>query len=342
MLKGETVLVTGCTGFIAKHIVLALVREGARVRGTLRDPARAVELLRLLESAGLPTDRFETVRADLNHDEGWREAAAGCRFVLHTASPFPGAQPREKFALVPEARGGAVRVLEAALVAGAERVVLTSSVAAIFYGHADDRGKLFTDQDWSRVEGAGISPYAVSKTEAEKAAWEVMSGSNTDLVAINPSLVFGPLLDDRPGTSANLIRMMLNGRMPAVPDIAFGVVDVRDVAAAHVAALTHPEAPGRRFIVSAGSLSLRDIAKELREAFPELARRPPRLTIPSGPIRLAARLSRRAAMLAAELGEAKRLDAGPAREILGLEFRPPKEAVNALAESLIRLKLVKR
>lgn len=342
MLKGQTVLVTGCTGFIAKHIVLALVREGARVRGTLRDPARPAELLRLLESAGLPTDRFESVPADLNRDEGWREAAAGCRFVLHTASPFPGAQPRERYALVPEARGGAVRVLEAALAAGAERVVLTSSVAAIFYGHAGERGKLFTDQDWSRVESPGISPYAVSKTEAEKAAWALMEGRETELVAINPSLVFGPLLDDRLGTSANLVRLMLNGRMPAVPDIAFGVVDVRDVAAAHVAALTHPAAPGRRFIVSAGSLSLRDIAGELREAFPDLARRPPRHTIPSGPIRLAARVSRRAAMLAAELGEAKRLDVRPAKEILGLEFRTPHEAVRSLAESLIRLDLVKR
>ncbi|ALN73741.1 NAD-dependent epimerase/dehydratase family protein [Aureimonas sp. AU20] len=341
MLQGETVLVTGCTGFIAKHIVLALVREGARVRGSLRDPARAVELQRLLQAAGLPVDRFENVRADLNREEGWREAVEGCRFVLHTASPFPASQPRDKFALVPEARGGAVRVLEAAKAAHVERVVLTSSVASIFYGHEGERSKLFTDRDVSNVESESISPYAVSKTEAEKAAWQTLAGSGTELVTINPSLVFGPLLDERLGTSATLVRLMMSGRIPAVPKIGFGVVDVRDVAAAHVAALTHPAAAGRRFIVSGGALSLMDIADELRASFPQLARRMPKHLFPSTPIRLAARVSRRARMLAAELGDAKRLDTGPAREVLGMEFREPREAVRALGESLIRFGLVR-
>ncbi|WP_062115890.1 NAD-dependent epimerase/dehydratase family protein [Aureimonas sp. AU40] len=341
MLQGETVLVTGCTGFIAKHIVLALVREGARVRGSLRDPARSVELQRLLQAAGLPVDRFESVRADLNREEGWREAVGGCRFVLHTASPFPASQPRAKFALVPEAKGGAVRVLEAAKAAHAERVVLTSSVASIFYGHEGERSKLFTDRDVSNVESESISPYAVSKTEAEKAAWQTLAGSGTELITINPSLVFGPLLDERLGTSATLVRLMMNGRMPAVPKISFGVVDVRDVAAAHVAALTHPAAAGRRFIVSGGALSLMDIADELRASFPQLARRMPKHLFPSTPIRLAARVSRRARMLAAELGDAKRLDTGPAREVLGMEFREPREAVRALGESLIRFGLVR-
>ena len=204
----ETILVTGCTGFIAKHIVLRLVEGGAHVRGTLRDPARAKEIHQLLDAAGLPRERFEAIVADLERDGGWRGAAQGCRFVLHTASPFPAAQPRDKFALVPPARDGAVRALTAAKEAGAQRVVMTSSVAAIFYGHGRDRSRLFTERDVSDVDSPNISPYAVSKTEAEKAAWETLAGSSTELVTINPSLVFGPLLDARLGTSASIVRMM--------------------------------------------------------------------------------------------------------------------------------------
>lgn len=338
----DTILVTGCTGFIAKHIVLRLVEGGAHVRGTLRDPARTGEIHHLLDAAGLPRERFEAVVADLERDEGWREAAQGCRFVLHTASPFPAAQPRDKFALVPPARNGAVRALTAAKEAGAQRVVMTSSVAAIFYGHGRDRSRLFTERDVSEVESPTISPYAVSKTEAEKAAWETLAGSATELVTINPSLVFGPLLDAQLGTSASIVRMMMNGRFPLLPDIGFGVVDVRDVAAAHVAALQVPEARGRRFIVSAGGLSLLQISEVLAREFPDLARRLPRRTFPSWPIEMAARVSRRARMLAAELGAPKRLDAGPAKEVLGLRFHTPDEAVQALGKSLIRFDLVQR
>lgn len=342
MLRDETVLVTGCTGFIAKHIVVRLVREGARVRGTLRDAARADEIHQLLDEAGLPRERFESRVADLNSDAGWREAAAECRFVLHTASPFPAAQPRDKFALVPAAKGGAVRVLEAAKAAGAERVVMTSSVAAIFYGHGPDRSRVFTERDISNVESDSISPYAVSKTEAEKAAWETLAGSRTQLVTINPSLVFGPLLDRRFGTSASIVRMVMNGRIPALLDIGFGVVDVRDVAEAHVAALRTPEARGRRFIISAGALTLTEISEELARAFPEIARRLPKRCLPSWPIHAAARVSRRARMLEAELGEAKRLDASAAKACLGLQFREPREAVRTLGESLLRFGLVRK
>lgn len=341
-LSDDMILVTGCTGFIAKHIVLKLIETGGRVRGTLRDPARADEIHRLLDAAGLPRNRFEAVVANLERDEGWREAARGCRFVLHTASPFPAAQPRDKFALVPPARDGAVRALTAAKEAGAQRVVMTSSVAAIFYGHGRDRARLFTERDVSDVGSPNISPYAVSKTEAEKAAWDTLAGSSTELVTINPSLVFGPLLDAQLGTSASILRMMMNGRFPVLLDIGFGVVDVRDVAAAHVAALQVPEARGRRFIVSGGELSLLQISEILAREFPDLARRLPRRTFPSWPIEMAARVSRRARMLAAELGAPKRLDAGPTEDVLGLRFHTPEEAVRALGESLLRFDLVKR
>ncbi|KTQ96682.1 dihydrofolate synthase [Aureimonas ureilytica] len=342
MLTGESILVTGCTGFIAKHIVVELVRRGAKVRGTLRDPSRAIQIHRILRNEGLPIEAFSSVTADLREDAGWADAVRGCRFVMHTASPFPAYQPRSKFALVPAARGGTVRVLEGAENAGVERVVLTSSIASIYYGHDGSPGHVFGEGDWSRVESDSISPYAVSKTEAERAAWNVLEGSATQLVAINPSLVFGPLLDARPGTSASLIRLMMGGRLPAFPRMGFGVVDVRDVAQAHVAALTVPDAAGRRFVLNGGNLTLSDIVAILTETYPDLARRLPRREVPDGLIRFAARLSSRVRMLAAELGPAKQLDAGPARSVLGLSFRSPEEAVRSLADSLFREGLVRR
>lgn len=342
MLTGETILVTGCTGFIAKHIVVELVRRGAKVRGTLRDPSRNAQIHRILAHEGLPIEGFSSVTADLREDAGWAGAVRGCRFVMHTASPFPAYQPRSKFALVPAARGGTVRVLEAAGNAGVERVVLTSSIASIYYGHHESPERVFGEGDWSRAESDSISPYAVSKTEAERAAWEVLQGSATQLVAINPSLVFGPLLDARPGTSASLIRLLMRGRLPAFPRMGFGIVDVRDVAQAHVAGLTVPEAAGRRFVLNGGNRTLSDIVAILSEAYPDLAPRLPKRQVPDGLIRFAARWSSRVRMLAAELGPAKQLDNGPAQAVLGLTFRSPEEAVRSLADSLLREGLVKR
>ena len=337
MLKGEPILVTGCTGFIAKHVVVELIRQGAQARGTLRDPSLASQIYRILKNERLPGEAFSFVA-----DTGWAEAVRGCRFVLHTASPFPAYQPRSKFALVPAARGGTVRVLAAARDAQVERVVLTSSIASIYYGHDDQPGRIFGESDWSRVESDSISPYAVSKTEAERAAWEVLESAETELVAINPSLVFGPLLDARAGTSASLIRAMMNGRLPAVPRIGFGIVDVRDVARGHVAALISPGAAGHRFVLNGGDLTLSDIVAVLSETYPDLAARLPRRQLPDGLIRFAARFSSRVRMLSAELGPAKPLDSGPARAILGLSFLSPEEAVRSLADSLLREGLVRR
>lgn len=182
----ETVLLTGLTGFIAKHVALVLLDAGFRVRGTVRDRAAGEAARETLAARGSDTTRLEIVELDLTRDRGWAEAALGCRFVQHTASPFPGAPPRDKFALVPAARDGTLRVIRAAQAAGVERVVLTSSVVAVYHGHDGRVDKRFTEADFSNVESPRISSYAVSKTLAEKAAWEAVATGSMQLAALNP------------------------------------------------------------------------------------------------------------------------------------------------------------
>lgn len=340
MQISDRVLVTGASGFIAKHIVLHLVRAGWTVRGTVRNAQAGEAIRHILEREGASGGRFEFAVADLTRDAGWDAALSGCRYVLHTASPFPGRQPRDASVLVTVARGGTLRVLEAAKRQRVERAVVTSSVASIFYGHDIENDRVFGEADFSNVDSPSISPYAVSKTQAERAAWETVLGSNLELATINPSLVLGPTLDDRLGTSAKLLRLIMSGRVLLLPDIRFGIVDVRDVAEAHVRAMQLPAADGRRFIVSAGEKSLSEIADLLARAYPDRSRRISRRRLPTGLIHFAARFSSRAAMLDAEIGRTKKLDTTSARNILGLEFRSSDEAILSLAESLIRFRCI--
>ena len=328
------VLLTGISGFIAKHIAVQLLEAGHEVRGTVRSLDKAAAVEATLKRAGADTGRLECVAADLTADAGWDAAMAGCDFLIHTASPFPVQQSKDKFALVPVAKGGTLRVLEAAKRAGVRRTVLTSSVVAVYYGHEGRLDPSFSEADWSVVESPTISDYAVSKTEAERAAWSCVEASGMELVTINPSFVQGPLLDAEAGTSARLTAMMMTGKMPAVPDVAFGVVDVRDVARAHVLAMTHDEAAGRRFIVSGGTLTMREIAAAIGKADPSVRKKLPKFTLPDFVVKLAALVSSEARSALPELGRCKRLDTGPAQAVLGLAFRSPQEAVGVMAHSL--------
>jgi dihydroflavonol-4-reductase len=261
-----TVLVTGGSGFLGSHTIARLLADGHRVRTTVRNPAREVELRATLSRSGVdPRGRLACSVADLEHDAGWSEAAAGCDRVLHLASPFPPASPKHADELVVPARDGTIRVLRAARDAGARRVVLTSSFAAVGYGHAP-RATPFDETDWTDP-AAGVSAYVKSKTVAERAAWQFVAGegSGLELAVINPVGIFGPVLGPDYASSIGLLKRLLDGAVPAAPRLWFGVVDVRDVVDLHLRAMTAPAAAGERFLAVAGDfLRIVEIAGILR------------------------------------------------------------------------------
>src|SRR5580700_1844654 len=171
----STVLVTGGSGFIGSHSILQLLAAGHRVRTTVRNLNREGEVRAMLQQGGAePGDRLSFIAADLEGDAGWVEAVAGCDYVLHVASPFPASVPTHEDELIVPAREGAIRVLRAARTGGVKRVVLTSSFAAIGYGHKPQSAP-FTEKDWTDVSGGEMTAYTKSKTLAERAAWDFMA-----------------------------------------------------------------------------------------------------------------------------------------------------------------------
>jgi dihydroflavonol-4-reductase len=331
----STILVTGGSGYIAGELIRRLLELGWQVHATVRDLGRAPAARRLLGGAG--EDRLRFFAAELMADAGWREAAAGCSHVAHVASPLPVAQPRSADELIVPAREGALRVLRAARDAGAERVVMTSSVAAIAYGHGPGEHH-FTEADWTQTEAPGLSPYVLSKTEAERAARE---GGGLAFCTINPSVVLGPVVSADYSASVTIVQQLLKGAIPALPDIGFGVVDLRDVADLHLRALTAPGMAGERFIACAGFLKLREVAAILRAGLGERARRVPTRELPDWVVRLAAPFSPLVRAAATELGSIRHCDASHARDRLEWLPRPQQESILQCAEDLIALGRVK-
>jgi len=339
------VLVTGGSGFIAMHCIVQLLAAGHRVRATVRSLSREPEVRATLESAGAHAgDRLAFLAADLTADAGWDEAVAGCDYVLHVASPFPVNVPKHEDELIVPAREGALRVLRASRAAGVKRVVQTSSFAAIGYGHPPTQ-QPFDESDWTDVGGAGVSAYAKSKTLAERAAWSFMAreGGDMELAVVNPVGVFGPALGADFSTSIEIVRRMMDGALPGLPRMVFGVVDVRDVADLHLKAMTHPEAAGERFLAVAGDfLSMRDIALVLRQRLGEAARRVPVRELPDWLLRVVALVDKSVGQIVPELGKRKNASSEKARRVLGWTPRTADEAIVATAESLLRLGLLKR
>jgi nucleoside-diphosphate-sugar epimerase len=261
---------------------------------------------------------------------------AGCEHVLHVASPFPLASPRDEQELIRPAREGTLRVLRAAHDARVQRVVLTSSFAAIGYGHPQQAAP-FDETVWTNLDG-DVPPYQKSKTLAERAAWDFVEREPgaPELAVVNPVAVLGPILGPDLSTSVVLIKSMLDGKLPACPRLFFGVVDVRDVADLHLRAMTDPAARGQRFLAVAGDfLSMLDIAAVLRRRMGHAGRRAPRVELPDWTIRLLARVSATARPALPELGKRKNASSEKARRLLRWSPRTAEEAVVATAESLM-------
>ncbi len=339
-----TVLVTGGSGYIAGYLIRQLVAEGWTVHTTVRSLTKEAGVRELLK---VDNSRLKFFAADLMADAGWAEAVAGCSHVAHLASPLPTGIPKDANELIVPARDGVLRALRAAKAAGVQRFVMTSSVAAISYGRG--RGvHHFTEADWTDLSKPGISPYIQSKTVAERAArdWMAAEGGAMVFCSICPSVVLGPVWSGDYSASVSVVKMLLNGRMGACPDIGFGVVDVRDVADLHVRALQAPNMAGERFIASGRFMKIREVADILRAHLGvqagEQASKVTTRNVPDWVVRLGALFNPLAKAVVGELGSVRNQSPEHAKTVLGWATRPVEQSIVDTARSLLDLGLIKR
>lgn len=318
------VLVTGGSGYVGTQLIAALLRDGTGVRTTVRSLDREAGLRKAVRRGGADDAGLEVVTADLMADDGWPGVVAGCADIYHVASPM--IQPKDPDEVIAPAREGTLRVLRAARDAGARRVVLTSSFAAV--GYTPKPSADYTEADWTDPDTPGLPPYPRSKAIAERAAWDFIEreGAGTELVSVNPTGIFGPSLVAEVRSTLQLIKAMLDGTMTVVPRQRFGVADVRDVADAHIRAMTTPAAAGKRFLVLADgpTISWLQLAQIMRDRLGPLAERVPTEEAPG-----------------AELPDLV-IRNDRAKRVLGWRPRPAETTIVETAESLRDLGLLER
>jgi dihydroflavonol-4-reductase len=323
----ETVLLTGVSGYIGLHCAQQLLDAGFAVRGSVRSKAKEQEVRETLAAANTDTTNLAVVELDLANDLGWDDAAQGCDYVMHVASPFAIANPKSEDEMIKPAVEGTLRALRAAKKAGVKRVVLTSSTISMM---GSMKTGTVTPSDWTDVNTKDVSTYAKSKTLAEKAAWDFVNGQTSDdkleIVVINPGAVFGPPLGrDITGASMSVVDQMLRGKMPMVPKAAFAMVDVRDVASIHVQALTHPDAAGLRIIASDSMpRSFAEVAQTLKD---EGYKGPSTRIAPNFMLRLIALFDREAKGMLGFLGMNLSNDNSKTRQMFGWTPIPFKQTV---------------
>jgi dihydroflavonol-4-reductase len=330
----KTVLVSGGSGFLGGWCLVELLRRGYRVRTTVRDLGKEAEVRARVGSRVDAGDRLSFLAADLAGDDGWARAVDGCDYVLHVASPFPAAQPKDPDELIVPAREGTLRVLRAALDAGAERVVVTSSVAAVRGGVRSAPAPL-TEADWTDGDNTALQPYTRSKALAERAAWDLVTerGETGKLAVVNPGAILGPVLGAERSTSLAMVERLLKG-MPGTPRIGFSVVDVRDVADLHVKAMTAAEAGGERFIAVARFQWMADLAAVLRDRLGPAAAKVPKRGVPGIVVRGIGIFDPSVRAVASQLGEKVELSSAKAESALGWSPRPVEETIVDCARSL--------
>ncbi|MCK9928271.1 NAD-dependent epimerase/dehydratase family protein [Frankia sp. Mgl5] len=337
----KRVLVTGASGYIGGWCAAELVRRGETVRATLRDPARAPEVARAVDTVAdvagrRADDRLEFATADLSADDGWTDAMKDVDAVLHVASPMGITADGDPGSLIRPAVDGTLRVLRAAADAGVRRVVMTSAANAASPSSYSSEG--VTDETlWTDPDALGLIPYRRAKTLAEKAAWEFTAtrADAPELVTVLPGAVFGPILSTATIGSVGIIARMLGGKLPRVPRIGLEVVDVRDLVELHLAALTSPAAAGQRFLGTGEFVWMRQIAEVLRAELGADASRVSTRSVPDVLVRLAARRDPALREIAPALGRRNRHSTAKAQQVLGWKPRPPAETVLDCARSLL-------
>ncbi|NCD70251.1 SDR family oxidoreductase [Mucilaginibacter agri] len=337
----KLVLVTGGAGFIAVHCIIQLLNEGYRVRATLRSLNREPQVRAMLQEGGVDAGaRLTFIQADLSAGDHWEEAVKGCTYVLHVASPTPKLNFKHEDEMIVPAREGVLRVLRAARDAGVKRVVLTSAIGAVVYGHPNQT-EPYDENSWTNTTTAPA--YQKSKTLAEKAAWEFIEreGNGLELAAVNPTAVMGPVLGPAYSHSIDIIKNLLTGKMAGSPKINSCFVDVRDVADLHLRAMTNPVAAGERFIATAGeSIWLIDVARILKENLGEAAAKVNVKQLPNTLLKVLAMKDPKIKSIVPLLGINMNTTSAKAIRMLGWSPRTTQEAILATADSLIRLNLL--
>ncbi|WOE76105.1 SDR family oxidoreductase [Alterisphingorhabdus coralli] len=324
------VFLTGASGFIAKHILRELLEKGYDVRASVRSEKRKAELEGLFPDATL-----EFAFLDLNEDAGWVDAMQGCDVLMHTASPFPMSEPKDPQELIKPAVQGTLRAMNAAKAAGIKRVILTSSCAAIY--KQSDKPKMAPSDEtyWTSPDDPSVGAYEASKTLAEKAAWDfVAENPEIALTTINPGAVFGPAMDDRFGTSLELVEQLMTGKIPMAPPINMVAVDVRDVAHMHVAAIDMEATKGERFAAASGTHRFLELGQMLKTWDDTL--KTPKSEAPAWLLRIMSLFSADAKAIAPNIGRNLAVSGAKAEKTFGFSFIPVKDAIIASAESVQR------
>ncbi|KAI8649254.1 Epimerase domain-containing protein [Fusarium keratoplasticum] len=352
-MTGTTVLVTGGSGFVGAHIIVQALAKGYAVRTTVRSLSRSNFVRDKVRSGGISEKQANSVEffeVDLLSDKGWDEACRGCDFVIHVASPYPSSIPKNEDDIIKPAREGTLRALKAAKKSGTvKRVVITSSFAAIGYGHGKrTNNDPFTETDWTVLKDpkSPVGAYEKSKTLAEQDAWQWLrnEGEGLELVTVNPVSVWGPSLGNEINTSLELPTRMLNGDLPGLPNLSFGIVDVRDVADLHIKAMEAPEAAGQRYLAISDELSVstKDISTYLKEGLPAReTKKVPTHMLPDFLLRIVAAFDKSVALIVPELGIVRPTSNGKAKRELNWAPRSARDAVVASAESMKRTGRVK-
>ncbi|XP_003746339.1 dihydroflavonol 4-reductase-like [Galendromus occidentalis] len=346
MSASTTVLVTGASGFIGIHVVRVLLKEGYRVRGTVRSLKNDTKCKPILECHPDAKTKLQLVEADLTKDEGWEEAVRGVKYVIHVASPFPNFVPKDPDSLVRPAVDGTLRVLKAAARAGVARVALTSSIASI-HGHLEtDNVTVYNETEWADLESPTLGPYERSKTLAEKAAWEFIkspeNASKMELVTILPALVIGPIVGTDFGTSVMSLKRLIDGSSPMVPGVTFAFCDVRDVAEAHVKSLTVKEAAGERICVCTETLWMQEVSKILHKEFGSMGYRCPQRKAPNFGLWFISWIDATVAMLMPRLDKVFKYSNEKMKTILKIQPRPIETSIVDTAYSLIDAGVVRK
>ncbi|MEO1045000.1 MAG: NAD-dependent epimerase/dehydratase family protein [Pseudomonadota bacterium] len=335
-------LVTGGTGYIGGELIDQLLHKGWQVNTTVRSKAKSED--RLHQRWSDAGDRLQIFEADLMSDAGWSEANQGCSHVAHVASPFPMAVPKNADELIIPAREGTLRALRFARDAGVTRFVQTSSAAAIAYGHGGAKTH-FDQNDWTNLNAPGVAPYIQSKTVAERAARDWVAENAPDMLfcSVNPVAVLGPVENDDLSTSIEMVKKLMDGSIPLIPNMGIGVVDVRDVAKAHVLALeaAAEKVRGERFPASQSFLWMADMAETLRRRVPEYAKKVPSGNMPDFLVKLLALFMEEMKQVKGELGNLRDVDGTHTTRTLGFDYIPAEQSIEDTARSLVAHGIIK-